>query len=208
MAYMKGHETPKGERRRRWRRWPSAFLLLALAWLGGLSHAIGSFGGRDGARPADCAIVLGAAVHGSRPSPVFEERLRHAVALYQRGMVSRLVFTGGRGEGAIHAESEVGARYAISAGVRPADILIEAASHTTLQNLVQAQALMRRHVLSSAVIVSDPLHLKRASLMAADLGMDATASPTPSTRYRSLSTQLPFLGRELFFLHYYWLTGQ
>jgi hypothetical protein len=36
--------------------------------------------------------------------------------------------------------------------------------------------------------------------MARNLGMDARASPTPWTRYRSPTTQWPFLLRESFFM--------
>ncbi len=49
------------------------------------------------------------------------------------------------------------------------------------------------------IIVSDPLHMKRAMLMAEDLGMTAYPSPTPTTRYRSWRTQFGFWARETFF---------
>ena len=35
--------------------------------------------------------------------------------------------------------------------------------------------------------------------MASDLGLDAHPSPTPTTRYRTLKTQLGFLAREIYF---------
>ena len=57
----------------------------------------------------DCAIVLGAAVSDSRPSPVFRARLDHGVTLYQKNIVEKLIFTGGIGAGDTQAESAVGA---------------------------------------------------------------------------------------------------
>ncbi|HEX5790824.1 MAG TPA: YdcF family protein, partial [Luteolibacter sp.] len=72
----------------------------------------------------------------------------------------------------------------------------------------EAKAVMDAKGLQSAIIVSDPLHLKRASEMAEDLGMSTVCSPTPTTRYRSLGTKLRFLMRELYFLHHYHFTGQ
>jgi uncharacterized SAM-binding protein YcdF (DUF218 family) len=66
---------------------------------------------------------------------------------------------------------------------------------------------MKTHNLKSAIIVSDPLHMKRAMMMADDLGIEAVSSPTPTTRYRSLRTKLGFLVRELYFVHHYVLTG-
>jgi uncharacterized SAM-binding protein YcdF (DUF218 family) len=182
-------------------------LLIAPAWLCWCGYTVWSFGARDLATRSDCAIVLGAAAQGADPSPVFEERIRHAIDLYKRGVVSRIVFTGGYGEGAGHAESEVAARFAVRAGVPQQDILTETRSRTTRQNLAEAKAVMDAAALRSAVIVSDPLHLKRASLMAKDLGLVAVTSPTATTRYRSAGAQLRFLLREIYFLHHYRLTG-
>ena len=66
---------------------------------------------------------------------------------------------------------------------------------------------MQLHRLKSAIIVSDPLHMKRAVMMAGGLGINAVSSPTPTTRYRSLWTQLGFLIREIYFFHHYLITG-
>ena len=46
--------------------------------------------------------------------------------------------------------------------------------------------------------LSDPLHMKRAMLLAEDTGMEAYGSPTPTTMFRSLKTKLPFLSECLF----------
>ena len=68
-------------------------LLLALT----TAAEIALYSSRSDAQPADAAIVLGAAVFKDVPSPVFEERIRHAVDLYQSGQVRFLVMTGGLG---------------------------------------------------------------------------------------------------------------
>ena len=181
--------------------------LLPLVWLLALSAAIWSYGARNQAETADCAIVLGAAVYGDRPSPVFEERIRHGIALYQTGLVAKIIFTGGCGTGAEHAESEVAAAYAVQAGVPAADILTERRSRTTQQNLAEAKLLMDAHGLRTAILVSDPLHMRRAMWMAGDLGIAAAPSPTPTTRYRSLKTKLEFLRHELYYWHHYAFSG-
>ncbi|MGF6354254.1 vancomycin permeability regulator SanA [Paenibacillus sp. 4624] len=46
-------------------------------------------------RASDAAIVLGAAVQGDIPSPVFRERIEQAIRLYKVGTVRNLIFTGG-----------------------------------------------------------------------------------------------------------------
>ena len=182
-------------------------ILLPLVWLAVLSAAIWSYGAQDQAKPADCAIVLGAAVYGTRPSPVFEERIRHGIALYQTGLVAKLIFTGGCGTGSENAESEVAAAYAIQAGVPAADTFTESRSRTTQQNLAEAKLLMDAHGLRSAILVSDPLHMRRAMWMARELGIAAVSSPTPTTRYRSLKTKLRFLRHELYYWHHYAFSG-
>ena len=184
--------------------WLSAALL---AWLVFTGVMIWNFGGKDHAKKSDCIIVLGAAAHGAKPSPVFEERINHAVALFKRGEVSMILFTGGYGDGASHAESEVAAAYAAARGIARTAMLTETKSRTTRQNLVEAKALMDAAGLKSAIIVSDPLHLKRAAVMAEDLGIPAVTSPTPTSRYRSLGTRLGFLVREIYFYHHYAVTG-
>jgi len=185
----------------------AAVLLVVFGWLCWSGYVIWSFGAQDAAKHSDCALVLGAAAYGANPSPVFEERIRHAIELHRRGLVSKIVFTGGHADGAAYAESEVAARYALRMGVPPHDILTETRSQTTQQNLAEAKVLMDAAALRSAVIVSDPLHLKRAAIMAKDLGIAAVTSPTATSRYRSTGAQFGFLLREIYFLHHYLLTG-
>jgi uncharacterized SAM-binding protein YcdF (DUF218 family) len=154
---------------------------------------------------ADAAIILGAAVWGEKPSPVFRERINHAINLYQNGNVRTLIFTGGVGSGDAIAEASVGKYYAIIKGVKADDILLETTSRTTYQNLQNASELVHKYPFKKFLIVSDPLHLKRAVLMARSLGLDAYPSPTPTTRYRTLNSQLPFLMRETYFYFVYLL---
>lgn len=155
----------------------------------------------------DCAIVLGAAVIDGQPSPVFAARLDHGVDLYNQGIVRVVIFTGGVGEGDQLSESEIGAIYAQRHGVLPSHSLVETISTTTLENLQSASALMDRHELSSAVIVSDPLHLRRSLSIAQRLEMNAVGSGTPTTRYQSWKTKTPFLVREIYFLLKFRLLG-
>ncbi|WP_245908671.1 YdcF family protein [Mycobacterium neglectum] len=181
-------------------------MALALFLVGVVSLAVDivAFSGQSDAAPADAAIVLGAAVDDDEPSPVFEERLRHAADLFRSGQVDWIVVTGGLGQGDKLAESEAGRDWLIGAGI-PADrLLIETQSRTTKQNLVFARPRLAEHDVNRVLIVSDPLHMRRAMRMAEDLGLDAHPSPTRTTRYRTLGTQLPMLVREVYFaLHYY-----
>lgn len=152
---------------------------------------------------ADAAIVLGAAAWGEQPSPVFRERLNYALELYRTGTVHKLIFTGGQADASEPAEAVVAQRYAFERGIPEADILIETHSRSTRENLYYARQVALKHDLTRLLIVSDPLHLKRAVLIAQDLGMDAHPAPTPTTRYQSPGSQLKFLVRETYFYTVY-----
>jgi len=188
----------------------SIAIALALLLVGviGVAVDIAVFGGRSDTAPADAAIVLGAAVDDEVPSPVFQERLRHAADLFASGRVAWIVVTGGAGQGDTLAESEAGRNWLTDAGI-PADrVLIETKSHTTRQNLVFAEPLLTEHGIRRVLIVSDPLHMRRAMRMASDLGLDAHPSPTRTTRFKTLGTQLPMLLREVYFTVQYHATRQ
>ncbi len=157
---------------------------------------------------ADTAIVLGAAVIGDQPTPVFAARIDHAIALHKQGRVEKIVFTGGKSPEDDLSEAASARNYATARGVGAVDILIEEKSRTTRQNLVEAKRVMEAEKLSNALIVSDPLHLRRASLMATELKIETEASATPKSRYKSLPTQLSFLLREVYFIHHFWVLGQ
>lgn len=195
---------PRVKRRRRARGllgWAWRLLLLALLWLAAVAGYVVWVGERDQAGTADVIIVLGAAAYDARPSPVFEERIRHGIDLYRRGLAPRIIFTGGFGTGARFAESQVAQRYALRQAVPRDAILIETRSRTTRQNLQQASELMRRHRMQRAIIVSDPLHMARALRLAQEAGIDALGSSTPTSRFRSWETRWKFLLQEVYFFH-------
>lgn len=173
-------------------------VLLLLAYGGYTAWQIYDYGRQSSARPADAALVLGAAAWGERPSPVFRERINHAVKLYRDGRVRALIFTGGTPVDGYPTEAAVGRRYAIQHGVPAEAILTENDSRTTYGNLVNAAALAEHAGLTSFLIVSDPLHMHRAMMMARDLGLEAYPSPTPSSRYQGLEMQARFLLKETY----------
>ena len=84
-------------------------------------------------------------------------------------------------------------------GVPAEDILIEEKSTITQENMKYAKELMDSADMQTAILVSDPLHMKRSMLLAKDAGIEAYTSPTPTTRYIGLKSRLAFLAREVFF---------
>lgn len=162
------------------------------------AYTIWSFSQEDQLVHSDAAIVLGAAVWGDQPSPVFRERINHSISLYKNGYVKKVIFTGGKGSENDYTEAEVAKDYAIENGIEEKDILIETKSRITEENLIYAYDIALMNKLKTFTIVSDPLHMKRAIFIAKDIGMQAYSSPTPSTQYKSFKSQTPFLFREVF----------
>ncbi|KAF1704669.1 protein sanA-like protein [Pseudoxanthomonas kaohsiungensis] len=201
MARMSASARRGRGRRRGWSGWLGRLLLLALAWLLGVAGWIVWVGQRDQAAQADAIIVLGAAAYHKNPSPVFKERINHGLDLYRRGYAPVLLFTGGYGNGAPFAESQVARKYALQQGIPDSAIMIEAVSRNTRENLLQARKLMQERGLHRVIVVSDPLHMSRALRLSRELGIDAVGSPTPSTRFRTVHTQWRFLLQEVYFFH-------
>ena len=176
-----------------------SILLLVLLFTAFTSVSVISYGKKDYKIHSDVAIVLGAGTHGDEVSPVFRERINHAVWLYENGYVDYLIFTGGVGDGNVKSDALVAKEYAVSKSVPSEVIFIEEKSTITEENLEYAKEIMADNSFGEAIIVSDPLHMKRAMLMAEDYGIIAYSSPTPTSMYKSLRTQIPFLLREDFF---------
>lgn len=182
-------------------------ILIILSWLTYLAIDIHHYAQHHSTQNADAAIVLGAAIVNEQPSPVFAERINHSIQLYQQDKVKYLIFTGGRAPGDQFSEAEIAQRYALQQGIPCDAILIETISTITYENLVEAQQHLQQQHLHSALLVSDPLHMKRAMHMATDLGIKAYSAPTPTSRYQTWRSKVPFLAREVYFYVGYLLMG-
>jgi len=140
--------------------------------------AIYLYGQRDGARPADAIVVLGAAQYDGRPSPVLRARVDHALLLYEDDVAPRIIFTGGVGAGDTVSEARVAQRYAVRAGVPEEATLVEVAGLRSVESLLAVAELMEEEELETAVLVSDPFHMLRLRVMALRIGLTVYSSPT------------------------------
>ncbi len=185
--------------KRVWTRLIFVVLVFTFVFIAYSAFSIWSFSEKVQFVKTDAAVVLGAAAWNDEPSPVLRERINHAIWLYENGFVEKIIFTGGKKPGDSLAESEVARDYVIKNKVKAEDILIETKSTITEENLQYAYDIAALNNLHSFTIVSDPLHMKRAMLMAKNIGMEAYSSPTQSSAYKTLNSKLPFFFRELFF---------
>jgi uncharacterized SAM-binding protein YcdF (DUF218 family) len=176
----------------------------ALLPVGLVAARIYRYGTRVADVTGDAAIVLGAAVRKNEVSPVFRERINHAIDLYRRGQARKIILTGGRSYRRESTEAAAARAYAIKNGVPAGDILIEDRSHTTYQNVLNAKRLADANGFKKVLIVSDPMHMKRAVAMAEDVGLEAYSSPTPTTMYRGWRSQMGSLAFETGCYMAYW----
>jgi uncharacterized SAM-binding protein YcdF (DUF218 family) len=151
---------------------------IAIAVWALLVAAIFLYGRSDNARPADAIVVLGAAQYDGRPSPVLRARLDHAIELYHAGLARYLITTGGVGVGDTVSEAVVGRRYAVRAGVPASVILTEERGVRTVESLSAVSRLMRDRDLQTAILVSDPFHALRLRILASQVRIRASTSPT------------------------------
>ncbi|GAC1650936.1 MAG: YdcF family protein [Gemmatimonadaceae bacterium] len=156
-----------------------AWTAVALVSIWAISAAaVLAWGWRDDARPSAAIVVLGAAQYVGRPSPVLRARLDHAIDLYQRQLAPTLVLTGGMGEGDTTSEAAVGRRYAMRRGIPDDAIVLENHGRTTSESMRAVATLMHAQSSHGVILVSDPFHMLRLSILARRYGLDPSTSPT------------------------------
>jgi vancomycin permeability regulator SanA len=146
---------------------------------------IGVTGARDGAAPAHAALVLGFALDdagGARPQLV--ARVDRAADLYRRGLVPRLILSGGASK-AGHTEASVMRDLAMARGV-PADaIVLDERARSTIENFACSLPILERLGAVNVLLVTEPWHMTRAMLLARRHGLSVRAAPATSPIWES-----------------------
>jgi uncharacterized SAM-binding protein YcdF (DUF218 family) len=154
--------------------------LLVVAWLLSLSGVL-IWGTREGARPSDAIVVLGAAQYDGRPSPVLKARLDHALGLWNRGLAPHLILTGGMGSGDTTTEAAVGRSYMLRHGVPDSAMLLENKGRSTAESLGGVAELLTARQLGDVILVSDPFHMLRLQILSWRHHLRAVPSPTQTS---------------------------
>lgn len=136
----------------------------------------------DSAAPADVIIVLGCNAFGpdGKPSPCMRARASHAAALYRQGLAAWIIPSGGPTEEG-PTETSVLIEALQANGVPASAIVPEENSSNTIQNIYHSQAIMQARGWRSAILVTEPFHIKRASLIARNAGLIVYPSPALDT---------------------------
>ena len=120
---------------------------------------------------AQVAIVLGALVYAKpgKLSPVLQDRVDTAIALYKAGKVDRLLMTGDHGQ---QNYDEVNSMrvYAEAKGVPDEHIFLDHAGFNTYDSMARAR---RVFMVDSAVVVTNQFHLDRSVFLARSQGIKA-----------------------------------
>src|SRR5690242_1353090 len=154
--------------------------LVLLVWIASFA-AVLIWERNDQARPASAIVVLGAAQYVGRPSPVLRARLDHTIDLFRRRLAPVIIVTGGTGRGDTTSEAAVSRRYAIKQGVPASAILMETKGRTTSESMDGVAALMAQRHRRDVLLVSDPFHMLRLTILARRHGLIPYASPTPTS---------------------------
>src|SRR6185437_4340647 len=144
--------------------------LIVLAWVGTVI-AVLVVGRRDNAPSANAIVVLGAAQYEGRPSPVLRARLDHVLELWRRGVAHVVIVTGGTGVGDTTSEAMVSRRYLLQRGVPDSVVIMETHGLTTIQSLRAVSSIVAALPGRSVILVSDPFHMLRLSILARHLGL-------------------------------------
>ena len=155
----------------------SIVLAIVLLWTASMA-AVLLFSWMDQARPSESIVVLGAAQYDGKPSPVLRARLDHGIDLWNHKMGKVLVLTGGKGAGDTTSEADVGRSYARKHGVPDTAILLENKGRTTRESMLGVAELLESRGIRTAILVSDPFHMLRLSIIGRRFGLIPYTSPT------------------------------
>lgn len=160
-----------------WRIFTGVLLTILVVWAGWMC-AVLVWSEMDQAQPAGSIVVLGAAQYDGRPSPVLRARLDHGIDLWNHGMGRVLVVTGGEGSGDTTSEAAVGRAYARKHGVPDTAIMLENKGRTTRESMLAVSEILSSRGITSAILVSDPFHMLRLSILGRRFGLTTYTSPT------------------------------
>jgi vancomycin permeability regulator SanA len=146
------------------------------------------------ARPAQAAVVMGAAQYDGVPSPDLAARLQDASDLWHRGLVPLLVVTGYKEPGDQFTEAEASKTWLVAHGV-PAAAVIEVGGDDSWANLADAATVLHARRLDRVLIVTDGFHEDRSLAIATNVGLQAWPVPATGSPITGWST-VPYFAKE------------
>ncbi|WP_367378346.1 YdcF family protein [Enterococcus gilvus] len=139
----------------------------------------------------DYLIVLGAGlINGEKVTPLLANRINRAIQFYHEQSKEtlsppQLLMSGGQGHDEKIPESQAMREYALEQGIPDEDILMEAQSTNTLENMRFSKEIMDREKPYGyhAIFVSNNYHIFRAGMYAEDVGLNIDGIGSKTARY-------------------------
>lgn len=158
----------KGCRRPRWIKALLALVLVGVLCFGGLFGAVmyGSYDHING--NPQIMVILGCQVKPWGPSILLQDRLDKALDYLEDHPDMTVVVSGGQGPDEHVTEARAMADYLMEQGVEEERILLEEASHNTVQNLRYTARLLEEEgydMEQDIVVVSNGFHLTRVRML-------------------------------------------
>jgi uncharacterized SAM-binding protein YcdF (DUF218 family) len=124
--------------------------------------------------PRDAIVVLGAPLGPDGAlTPVLQERVEVAAALFAAGGAPRIVATGGPSRGSLQTEADAIAAALMAAGILGEAILVETESRSTRENAQFTARKLAPYDAHRIWIVTQPFHSRRAARLFRNAGFDA-----------------------------------
>ncbi len=192
-----------GTRRALWVRVLDRTAPLWLCGVGVFLHVM-AVGTTDYARPADAAVVFGAAVRANgNASRALRDRTLTGIRLYQQGLVDRLVLSGGRDPQAPLSEPACMAAICRAHGVPAEALILDEAGKDTRATIASTRALAAARGWDRVLMVSHDYHLARIQMASRQGGVRAVT--VPAVESQPMLKKPWFVARELAAFVVYWL---
>lgn len=188
-------------------RYLAGSVVVAVLVVAGVAFRVAATAGVDQRGPVDAIVVLGAAQYDGDPSTVFQARLDHAALLYSEGVAAHIVTVGGSQQGDTFTEADSGRTYLVDRGVPAEAVDAVGQGNDTLVSLRAGAAELRSRGWTSVVLVTDPWHAYRSSVMARDLGLSVEVSSVETGPAAGSGVAPRYLLRETLATLYYRLVG-
>lgn len=119
------------------------------------------------------AIVLGCAVHGTRPSLMLQRRLDAALHYLEENPSASAVLSGGKGPGEDITEAQCMFEYLVERGISENRLYLEGRSENTLENIQYSKEILQEFSEDeNVVIITNEFHQYRAGLLAKSAGFN------------------------------------
>ncbi|MGX7246631.1 YdcF family protein [Enterococcus raffinosus] len=139
----------------------------------------------------DYIVVLGAGlIGGEKVTPLLAKRIDRAIQFYKKQSEEtlsppQLLMSGGQGPDEKIPEAQAMREYALEQGIPDEDILMEAQSTNTLENMRFSKEIMERENPSGyhAIFTSNNYHIFRAGTYAEEVGLKIDGIGSKTARY-------------------------